>query len=133
MFDFETVESLTVAWPVRIDIGDGAEERLAPPFDVLFAVLPTSETQPLLDAGDVAGLLRLVVVGWDQAAVVHRDKSPLAFSADALERLIRIPRVQSALFVAYLAAAAGRREKNFATPRASGRANGAALTSSLNS
>jgi len=102
-----------VSWPITIPMpaDDGKMNHV--PVTVEYKLLPQPRYDELKKT-DV-GLLREVVVGWNDDAFGHEDETgravPLPFSPDALNQLLEIPYVRTGLVQGYWKAVTGL-EKN---------------------
>jgi hypothetical protein len=70
---------------------DKAGETIAAEFKMQFEALPSDQAEALHTAadGDRHALLKRAVRGWDED-VVGDDEKPLAFSAEAFDRLMQV-------------------------------------------
>ncbi len=108
---FQIASKNTCKWPVTVQVPQDGGRRAKVTFTAEFALLP-DEREGALKNGDVSDrdFLHMVVVAW--GGVQDADGSELAFSVEALDRLIAIPYVRAALIEAYFDFAAGGRRKN---------------------
>lgn len=111
--EFVLDERRRVKWPIAVlvpvDGGDVEEQRITG----LFQLLPQDEWNETLDRGGDApdrALLEKVWVGWE--GVHDKDKKPLPFSAEALQRLLNVPYVRLAAVRAFNQAQVGAKVKN---------------------
>ena len=98
--------------PVSVPAGDGQ-----------VAVRTYTARFAMIDAGDVehlseAALIRKALRGWDD--IEDADGTALAFSPEALERLLRIHYWRRSTMEAYVRFARGLPEKNSVTPPGDG-------------
>jgi hypothetical protein len=107
-------EQYTCAWPVKVAVPttNGRVDRQE--FTATFRVLSMERVRELtegrpIESADV-DLLREAWTGWD--GVVDVDDNPVAFSHYDRDRMLSIPFVRRAVGEAFLAAMAGRLEKN---------------------
>lgn len=110
---FKVFDRLIVEWPVRVDVGDGKGRELAAAILFKFEILPGDELASLLAQGGMPEVLRRAVRGWRAEQIADADgATPLAFSAENLDRLMLIPRMQAAISKAYVDASQGARRGN---------------------
>jgi hypothetical protein len=98
MFDIDHEATFTVPVTVLVPIDGGHREET---FDATYRVMPTSEAQDmnLRDGTTQREFLRKVVVSLN--GIVDRNKNPIPFSAELLERVLDKPYASFALADAY--------------------------------
>jgi len=110
---FKLTKTRCVLWPVSVNVplDGGAVEKHE--IKVSFELLPTSESDALLQGADTnKALLRRVIIGWE--GIADEDGAEIVFSAEALEQAIDVAYVRVALLNAYFQASSGTvaQEKN---------------------
>ena len=112
---FVLKQSDTYSWPVTFDIpiDGGRHERQT--FDGEFKRLPQSrirEIGKLIEDGETldSAIAAEVLVGW--SGVTDADGKDVPFSQKALEQLLDVPLLATAIVMAYFASLQGAKRKN---------------------
>ncbi len=110
MFKLEKIA--TVVWPVKVDVPADGGRTLSHTFDAVFSVLDQDEMDALVQEcrGDDRKMLLRVIKGW--SGVADEGGNTMPYSNQALERMVAIPYVRTALVRAFNKAIYGIGEKN---------------------
>lgn len=100
------------AWPIEFKLPTDGGKYAKHSFEAVFKVLSQSKLTELLNAkdSDDKAFCREVVVGWK--GMKDESGQDLAFSATALDELLEVPTLATAIATAYLESIAGAKAKN---------------------
>lgn len=114
---FVLKQSPTYIWPVPVEFpGDGGKV-IKQTFDAEFKRLSQTrltEIGEAITAGQVDDVTMAceVLVGWPEGAIKDGEGEPIPFSDSALNQLLDLPKVASAVVVAFYESLAGAKRKN---------------------
>ena len=107
MFKLQKPES--VKWPVEVNIPRDGGHTTKATFNAQFRIIDQDEFSGIYDQkGTDRDLISRVCVGWDQT-VCDESGEPIPFSEEALDSMVNIPYVRTAMVKAYLDCANGRK------------------------
>ena len=112
---FVLKQSDTYAWPVAFDIPVDGGRHQRETFDGQFKRLPQSRILAIgkeIELGEITDieLAREVLVGW--AGVTDDATKEIPFSQKALEQLLDVPMLATAIVTAYFESLKGAKRKN---------------------
>jgi hypothetical protein len=112
---FVLKQSDTYAWPVSFDLPVDGGRHQRETFDGQFKRLPQSRILAIgkeIEAGEITDieLAREVLVGW--AGVTDDAAKEIPFSQKALEQLLDVPMLATAIVTAYFESLKGAKRKN---------------------
>lgn len=114
---FVIKQSASYVWPVAVEFpGDGGK-IVRQTFDAEFKRLSQSRLKELgeqLTAGDLddVTVAAEVLVGWPEGAIKDDEGEPIPFSDSALNELLDLPKVATAIVLAFYDSLAGAKRKN---------------------
>lgn len=104
---FKIEEQKSVKWPVTVSIPRDGGRTTKATFTVEFELIPEDEKSAIYkDGGNDEDLLRRTVVNFE--GVADSDDNPIPFSEEALDKLIKITYVRTAMTNAYLECSFGK-------------------------
>lgn len=105
---FKITKSDTYSWPVKVKIPTDGGRFHEETFDAVFKRHPASFTKELASREDVTDqdFAKQIVVGF--SGIVDDSGAEIPFSESALNKLLEVPAVASALVIAYLESASGQ-------------------------
>lgn len=114
---FVIKQSANYIWPVAVEFpGDGGKV-IRQTFDAKFKRLSQTRLKELgeqLTAGDLddVAVAAEVLIGWPEGAIKDDEGEPIPFSDSALNELLDVPKVASAIVLAFYDSLAGAKRKN---------------------
>lgn len=104
---FKIAQSQTYKWPVSFQTPTDGQKYETQTFDAEFKRIPQSRLQEIAKAGDAItseDVVREVLVGWKG---ILDDSGEVPFSVSALENLLEVPLLTSAIVNAFFDSISG--------------------------
>ncbi len=110
---FVISQSDSYTWPVKVKIPIDGGRFSEQPFTAKFKRLHTSRIEQAMEAKDqpVADFCKEVMIGWS-GVKESSDGPEMPFSTEALEKLLEVPTVALAIFMAWCESVSGGKQKN---------------------
>jgi len=103
---FKLATKNTVTWPVTVNVPANGGTTVKATFSVEFEVKTQEELERI--AREQGDLLQECVIGWNDGAVLDESGQAIPYSDEAKAKLLSVPYVRAALFVAFGEISQGR-------------------------